>query len=113
MKTGHVPVLVVLIACAITLVMDVIQGVSLTNILKDCCIVLVIFFIIGFIAKKLLDMAFNPKEPEEEAEGEEKEDFPVEDGEGAEGEEAGEENEGDVIEKPAVPEYSEEDEDEF
>ncbi len=82
MKTKHVPVLCMLMAGVIALVLDVIQGMSISTIVRDFLISLVVFFIIGIVAKVFLDKAFNPKEPENEES--EMEDFPVE-GEATEG----------------------------
>ncbi|MBE6014546.1 MAG: hypothetical protein E7241_04175 [Lachnospiraceae bacterium] len=110
MKTKHIPVMVVLIACAITLVLDIVQGFGIDTILKDLLIVLVIFFIIGFVAKFFLDRAFNPPVPDEEEGNEEREDFPVE---GEEAEEAAEEGEPAETEEEGTSEESEEMEEDF
>ncbi len=82
MKTGHVPVLCMLLAGGVALVLDIIQGMNISTIVRDFLVSLIIFFIIGTVAKIILDKVFNPKEPEPEET--EMEDFPV-DGEGAEG----------------------------
>ncbi|MBR5336945.1 MAG: hypothetical protein IK152_03080 [Lachnospiraceae bacterium] len=89
MKTSHVPVLCMLVAGITTFVLDIVQGMNFSTLLRDFLISLVCFFIIGQIAKVFLDKAFNPK-PEETEEGE-KEDFPVgEEGENPPGEEGAE-----------------------
>ena len=89
MKTSHVPVMCMLAAAVTTLVLDIVQGMSISIILRDFLIALVCFFIIGKVVKVFLDRTFNPKEPEPEEE--EKEDFPVDEegGETAENEEEG------------------------
>ena len=79
MKTGHVPVLCMLVAGITAFVLDIVQGMDFSTILRDFLISLVCFFIIGKIAKVFLDKAFNPKP--EELEEAEKEDFPVGEGE--------------------------------
>lgn len=95
MKTKHIPVLVMLLAGAVTIVLDVLQHLEVMVICRDFVIAVVCFFIIGQIAKVFLDKAFNPKEPEGE---EEKEDFAVE---GEEGEEKieGEDNLEDIFDE--------------
>lgn len=90
MKTKHVPALVMLIAGLITIVLDILQNVALTGILKDLLIVLICFFVVGTIARVLLDRTFNPKETEEQ---EETEDFQVNPEENAESDNNGEEEE--------------------
>ena len=90
MKTKHVPALVMLIAGLITIVLDILQNVALTGILKDLLIVLICFFVVGTIARVLLDRTFNPKETEEQ---EETEDFQVNTEENTESDNNGEEEE--------------------
>ena len=90
MKTKHVPALVMLIAGLITIVLDILQNVALTGILKDLLIVLICFFVVGTIARVLLDRTFNPKKTEEQ---EETEDFQVNPEENAESDNNGEEEE--------------------
>jgi len=108
MKTKHVPVLCMLIAGVTALVMDIVQGMNFSTIFRDFLIALVIFFVIGMVAKVFLDKAFNPKEPDPE-EGV-MEDFPTdENGENAAGDE--EDLQGSVEERgAAVPEENPEDE---
>ena len=79
-----------LIAGLITIVLDILQNVALTGILKDLLIVLICFFVVGTIARVLLDRTFNPKETEEQ---EETEDFQVNPEENAESDNNGEEEE--------------------
>ena len=57
-----------LIAGVTALVMDIVQGMDFSTIFRDFLIALVIFFIIGMVAKGFLDKAFNPKEPDPEEE---------------------------------------------
>ena len=108
MKTKHVPVLCMLVSGLTAFVLDVVQGMDFSTILRDFIVTLVIFFIIGMVAKVFLDKAFNPKEPDPEAE--EKEDFPTdENGEDAAGDE--EDLQGSVEERGAVvPEENPEEE---
>lgn len=95
MKTRHIPVLIMLLAGAVTIILDVLQHLEVVVICRDFVISIVCFFIIGSIAKVFLDKAFNPKEPEGE---EEKEDFAVEGEEGEEKEDMESESE-DVFEE--------------
>ncbi|MBR4808406.1 MAG: hypothetical protein IKZ65_07945, partial [Lachnospiraceae bacterium] len=86
MKTKHVPVLCVLIAGVTVFIMDIVQGMDFSTIFRDFLCAVVIFFIIGMVAKAFLDKAFNPKEPDPEEEA--MEDFPTdENGEDAAGDE--------------------------
>ena len=108
MKTKHVPVLCMLIAGVTAIVLDIVQGMDFSTIFRDFLIALVIFFIIGMVAKGFLDKAFNPKEPDPEEEA--MEDFPTdENGENAAGDE--EDLQGSVEERgAAVPEENPEEE---
>ena len=77
MKTKHIPVLVMLLAGLITIVLDIIQHIPLLRLVTDLVIALVVFFVIGTIAKVFLDKIFNPKEKEVT---DEKENFSADEG---------------------------------
>ncbi|HKL79837.1 MAG TPA: hypothetical protein VJ888_05305 [Mobilitalea sp.] len=76
MKQRYIPPLIMLIAGALTCILDIINKVELITSLKRLLIVLIIFYFIGIIAKAIIIKVTEPKleglkeEPKEESEDE-------------------------------------------
>lgn len=71
MKTKYIPALVTLIAGAITAILNILRGVNNMYALKSLLFTLVIFFIIGQIAKGVLNAVLVKDTEEEELQDEE------------------------------------------
>ena len=68
MKEKYIPALIMLIAGAVTSILDIIHQVELLTSLKRLLFVLILFYIIGLIAKAILKKATMPREKLEDAE---------------------------------------------
>ena len=97
MKTKHIPVLIALAAGLITCIISFLEQVSMGQFVRNLCLILVLFYILGCVVKLILDKNF-PMETEEEE--------TLEPEEGAPQEEAGQ-DEG-TEEKKDVEEVTEE-----
>ena len=71
MKTKYIPALVTLVAGAITAILNILRGVNNMYALKSLLFTLVIFFIIGQIAKGVLNAVLVKDTEEEELQDEE------------------------------------------
>lgn len=72
MKQRYIPPLIMLIAGALTCILDIINKVELIKSLKRLLIVLIVFYFIGLIAKAVIIKATEPKleKPKEDLEDE-------------------------------------------
>lgn len=86
MKTKQVPALVMLTAGFLTCVISIVQHMEFGNFLKTLLLVLICFYILGCVAKVILDKNFAPMQEDEEETAEEDE-------QAAEGEEKAEDME--------------------
>lgn len=68
MKERYIPALIMLVAGAVTSILDIIHQVELLTSLKRLLLVLILFYIIGLIAKSILKRATTPKEKTKDAE---------------------------------------------
>lgn len=68
MKERYIPALIMLVAGAVTSILDIIHQVELLTSLKRLLLVLILFYIIGLIAKAILKRATSPKEKNKDAE---------------------------------------------
>ena len=73
MKPKYIPALVTLVAGAITAILNILRGADNMYALKSLFFTLVIFFIIGQIAKGVLNSVLVKETEEEELEDEEEE----------------------------------------
>jgi flagellar biosynthesis/type III secretory pathway M-ring protein FliF/YscJ len=107
MNTKQIPILIVLLAAGISCVFSIVQKVSFSIFFRRFLITVLVFTVVGWIVKELLDRAFPPEEEEENPEGEEP-------GEGQpEGEEGGEPGAMSEGEEFSSGENTEEEEDEL
>ncbi len=86
MKTKQVPALVMLTAGFLTCVISIVQHMEFGKFLKTLLLVLICFYILGCVAKVILDKNFAPMQEDEEETAEEDE-------QAAEGEEKAEDME--------------------
>ncbi len=74
MRKKYIPAFITLIAAAITSIINVYNKVDVSTGLRRLLLVIVIFYIVGLIAKAIINKAFSEKpkkeEPEEEQEDE-------------------------------------------
>jgi Ca2+/H+ antiporter len=68
MKERYIPALIMLIAGAVTSILDIIHKVELLTSLKRLLLVLILFYIIGLIAKAVIKRATMTKDKKEEVE---------------------------------------------
>lgn len=84
MKTKQVPVIITLVAGLITCILGFTMHMGTAQFVRTLVIVLISFYILGCIAKLVLDKNFK-EEPEEEATEEAGEESAMEDGEESRG----------------------------
>lgn len=98
MNTKQIPILIVLLSAGISCVFSIVQKVPFSIFFKRFLITVLVFTVVGWIVKTLLDKAFNNEEEAEEGEGDgenpEGEDNP--EGEGSEAKEEDDEDEDDL-----------------
>lgn len=66
MKTKQVPAIVMLTAGFVTCVISIMQHMEFGRFLKILLLVLICFYILGYVAKVILDKNFAPMQEEEE-----------------------------------------------
>lgn len=71
MKTKQIPVLIALAAGFITCIVSFLNQVSMGQFVRNLCLAVVIFYILGCIAKLILDKNFPVESKEEENQVEE------------------------------------------
>ncbi len=79
MKEKYIPALIMLIAGAVTSILDIINKVELLSSLKRLLFVLILFYIIGLIVKAILKKATMPRAKRGENEEQNGEEAPVDD----------------------------------
>jgi UDP-N-acetylmuramyl pentapeptide phosphotransferase/UDP-N-acetylglucosamine-1-phosphate transferase len=67
MRERYIPPFIVLVAAAITSIINIINGVDMLTGLKRLLLVIVIFYIIGLVVKAIITKIFIHKTKEEEA----------------------------------------------
>ncbi len=72
MKTKQIPILIALAAGLITCIVSFLNQVSMEQFVRNLCLAVIIFYILGCIAKLILDKSF-PVVSEEEINPEEEE----------------------------------------
>ena len=65
MKTKQIPAIVMLIVGLVTCVYSIIQKATLAEFVEAMWVVLILFYILGFVAKIILDKSFAAKEEKE------------------------------------------------
>ena len=83
MKTKHIPVLITLVAGLTTCIIGIMMQMETNRFMKTLVVVLISFYILGCIAKLVLDKNFK-EEPEEEATEEAGEESDAQEGESSE-----------------------------
>jgi hypothetical protein len=68
MQVRYIPAFIVLIAAAITSIINIVNNVNLLIGLKRLLIVIIIFYIMGLIARTVINKVIAPKPKKEETE---------------------------------------------
>lgn len=82
MKTKQIPVLIALAAGLITCIVSFLNQVEMGRFVRNLCLAVVIFYILGCIVKLILDKNFPVVDKEEEPEEEEQQEQEEEAGQG-------------------------------